>query len=241
MVLPAHNCPAHGCPKWQACDTLRNGRYMTAICEPAASVHRQRFCDEVDNPVSWSTLREGISAVDSVSGTHSEEWIFELGGLRGFPRRLRGFLPRRASTAENQFRVHVGDGGYCDNPSVVSAMEWLLAAGSAIKSHPIYVVLMDSTPGYPPAGQNWTWQRQLVAPLEALQSVRTSSQQARAQFELQLATDFLVSKGFNVKPIRFRYPSDLLTPLSWHFDAGTAEKHWAGVVETWCGAGRAAR
>lgn len=120
-------------------------------------------------------------------------------------------------------RVHVGDGGYCDNPSVVSAMEWLLASGSAIKSHPIYVVLMDSTPGYPPAGQNWTWQRQLVAPLEALQSVRTIAQQARAQFELQPATDFLVSKGFNVKPIRFRYPSDLLTPPSWHFDAGTAE------------------
>ncbi|MGA9720290.1 MAG: hypothetical protein WBQ79_18575 [Acidobacteriaceae bacterium] len=122
----------------------------------------------------------------------------------------------RASTGENRFRVHVGDGGYYDNSGVVSAMEWLLAAGDAVKAHPLYVVLVDSTPGYPPAGENWTWQRQLVAPLETLQSVRTSSQQARSQFELQLATDFLVSKGFNVKPIRFRYPSDLLTPLSWH-------------------------
>ncbi len=65
-------------------------------------------------------------------------------------------------------------------------------------------------------GQVWTWQRQLVAPLETLQSVRTSSQQARAQFELQLATDYLASKGFHVTPVRFRYPSDLLTPLSWH-------------------------
>jgi hypothetical protein len=122
----------------------------------------------------------------------------------------------RPSMGEKRFRVHVGDGGYYDNSGVVSATEWLLAAGDAIKVHPVYIVLVDSTPGWPPAGQVWTWQRQLVAPLETLQSVRTSSQQARAQFELQLATDYLVSKGFHVTPVRFRYPSDLLTPLSWH-------------------------
>jgi hypothetical protein len=122
----------------------------------------------------------------------------------------------RPSRGEKRFRVHVGDGGYYDNSGVVSAMEWLLAAGNAIKTHPVYIMLVDSTPGWPQAGENWTWQRQLVAPLETLQSVRTSSQQARAQFELQVATDFLVSKGFHVTPVRFRYPSDLLTPLSWH-------------------------
>ena len=59
-------------------------------------------------------------------------------------------------------------------------------------------------------------QRQLTAPLETLQSVRTSSQQARAQFELQLATDFLISNGLNIKLVRFRCPLDSLTPLSWH-------------------------
>ncbi len=122
----------------------------------------------------------------------------------------------RSSTGEPRFRVHVGDGGYYDNSGVVSAMEWLIAAGDSIKTHPVYIVLVDSTPGWPASGANWTWQRQLTAPLETLQSVRTSSQQARAQFELQLATDVLVSKGFHVKPVRFRYPSDSLTPLSWH-------------------------
>jgi hypothetical protein len=122
----------------------------------------------------------------------------------------------RSSTGEPRFRVHVGDGGYYDNSGVVSAMEWLLAAGDSIKTHPVYIVLVDSTPGWPASGEGWTWQRQLTAPLETLQSVRTSSQQARAQFELQLATDFLVSKGFHITPVRFRYPSDSLTPLSWH-------------------------
>ena len=122
----------------------------------------------------------------------------------------------RSSAGEPRFRVHVGDGGYYDNSGVVSAMEWLIAAGDSIRTHPVYIVLVDSTPGWPASGEGWTWQRQLTAPLETLQSVRTSSQQARAQFELQLATDFLVSKGFNVKPVRFRYPSDSLTPLSWH-------------------------
>ncbi len=122
----------------------------------------------------------------------------------------------RSSTGEPQFRVHVGDGGYYDNSGVVSAMEWLIAAEDSLKTHPVYIVLVDSTPGWPASGESWTWQRQLVAPLETLQAVRTSSQQARAQFELQLATDFLISKGVNIQPVRFRYPSDSLTPLSWH-------------------------
>jgi hypothetical protein len=122
----------------------------------------------------------------------------------------------RASRGAPQFRVHVGDGGYYDNSGVVSAMEWLIAAQDSLKTHPVYIVLVDSTPGWPASGESWTWQRQLTAPLETLQSVRTSSQQARAQFELQLATDFLISKGVNIKLVRFRYPSDSLTPLSWH-------------------------
>jgi hypothetical protein len=122
----------------------------------------------------------------------------------------------RSSTGGPPFRVHVGDGGYYDNSGVVSAMEWLIAAQDSLKTHPVYIVLVDSTPGWPASGENWTWQRQLTAPLETLQSVRTSSQQARAQFELQLATDFLISKGVNIKLVRFRYPSDSLTPLSWH-------------------------
>jgi hypothetical protein len=121
----------------------------------------------------------------------------------------------RSSTGGPQFRVHVGDGGYYDNSGVVSAMEWLIAAQDSLKAHPVYIVLVDSTPGWPASGESWTWQRQLVAPLETLQSVRTSSQQARAQFELQLATDFLKSK-LNISLVRFRYPSDSLTPLSWH-------------------------
>lgn len=122
----------------------------------------------------------------------------------------------RASAGEERVRLHVGDGGYYDNSGVVSAMEWLMNAGDALKGHPVYVVLVDSTPGWPSGGEGWTWQRQLSAPMETLQSVRTSSQQARAQFELQLATDYLTSKHFQVQQVRFRYPSDLLTPLSWH-------------------------
>jgi hypothetical protein len=111
----------------------------------------------------------------------------------------------------------------------VSAMEWLIAAQDSLKTHPVYIVLVDSTPGWPASGESWTWQRQLTAPLETLQSVRTSSQQARAQFELQLATDFLISKGLNIKLVRFRYPSDSLTPLSWHLTPHQQKK----IGEAW--------
>lgn len=135
----------------------------------------------------------------------------------------------RASAGEEQVRVHVGDGGYYDNSGVVSALEWLLAAGDALKGHPVYVVLVDSTPGWAAGGQSWTWQRQLVAPLGTLQSVRTSSQQARAQLELQLATDDLMGRGLQVKQVRLRYPSDQLTPLSWHL---TPEQH-TSIDKAW--------
>jgi hypothetical protein len=92
----------------------------------------------------------------------------------------------------------------------------MMVSRDGLRRHSNAIVLVASTPGWPASGDSWTWQRQLTAPLETLQSVRTSSQQARAQFELQLTTDALVAKGFNVKPVRFRYPSDSLTPLSWH-------------------------
>lgn len=135
----------------------------------------------------------------------------------------------RASAGDERVRMHVGDGGYYDNSGVVSALEWLMAAGDALKGHPVYVVLVDSTPGWPAAGESWTWQRQMVAPMGTLQSVRTSSQQARAQFEMQLATDDLASRGMQVKQVRFRYPSDLLTPLSWHLTPEQQEN----IDEAW--------
>ena len=58
----------------------------------------------------------------------------------------------RSSMGEPQFRVHVGDGGYYDNSGVVSAMEWLIAAEDSLKTHPVYIVLVDSTPGWPASG-----------------------------------------------------------------------------------------
>ena len=77
-------------------------------------------------------------------------------------------------------------------------------------------MVIDSTPDGPKEGETWTWQRQIVAPVQTLLSVRTSSQQQRAKDELDLAVANLKAQGFKIDVINFDYPSDPLAPLSWH-------------------------
>jgi hypothetical protein len=122
----------------------------------------------------------------------------------------------RSSAGDAQYRVHVGDGGYYDNSGVLSAVEWLVSAQGSIKEHPVYLVMIDATPAFPPQGASWTWQRQLFAPAGSLLSVRTSSQFMRGQLELKLAADLLTKSGLEITPIYLRYPPETSSPLSWH-------------------------
>jgi hypothetical protein len=122
----------------------------------------------------------------------------------------------RASDGENKFRVHVADGGYYDNSGILTASQWLLEAADAISQHPVLFIVIDSTPGSPAESKTWSWQRQAVGPVEALLSVRDSSQQSRAAFELDLVLKHLREAHLRINEARFLYPADQLTPLSWH-------------------------
>lgn len=122
----------------------------------------------------------------------------------------------RASAERVGSRPHVADGGYYDNSGVLSASEWLLEAQSAVGTRPVKFILIDATASSPSQGQNWSWQRQIVAPVQALLAVRAGSQELRSQYELELVRDDLLKKGFNLQTFQFSYPSDPLTPLSWH-------------------------
>ena len=122
------------------------------------------------------------------------------------------------------FRMHLGDGGYYDNSGIMSATQWLVAAVETIKDHPVLLVLIDSTPGVPDNGQRWSWQRQLFAPVGTLLQVRTSSQQTRAAYELELARRVLCAANLHVEVARMYYPADALTPMSWHLTPDQIEE-----------------
>jgi hypothetical protein len=111
---------------------------------------------------------------------------------------------------------HFADGGYYDNSGVLSAGEWLLAIQDQIKDRKVVLILIDATSADRLRLRPWSWQRQFVAPIGTLLSVRTSSQHSRAAFELSLMSDLLKSKGVTVMSYPLSYPPDRLAPLSWH-------------------------
>jgi hypothetical protein len=112
---------------------------------------------------------------------------------------------------------HVGDGGYYDNSGLLSAVEWLRDAGAALKGKRILLILIDAKPGQEKVGSSWSWQRQLVGPIETLLHVRTSSQQVRDSIELEMVHDYLASNPrVDVTPIPFLFATRSPAPLSWH-------------------------
>ncbi len=84
-------------------------------------------------------------------------------------------------------RLHIADGGLFDNTGVVSAAHWIydLSQDPSVPHRPI-VLLMITSPYQQRPGVSWSWQRQLVGPIETLLHVRTGSQHVRRNLEAQL-------------------------------------------------------
>ncbi|HTF23442.1 MAG TPA: hypothetical protein VK937_05925 [Candidatus Limnocylindria bacterium] len=124
----------------------------------------------------------------------------------------------RPSAGSVTTAYHVGDGGYYDNSGLLSAVEWLRDAGSALQGKTVFLILIDAKPGPERAGSSWSWQKQLVGPLETLLHVRASSQQLRDSIERDMAQDYLASQKDPVKvtTIPFLFATKSPAPLSWH-------------------------
>jgi hypothetical protein len=121
----------------------------------------------------------------------------------------------RASVDSKGF--HIGDGGYYDNSGLLSAVEWLEQASDALGKWKVLLILIDAKPGDEKGGGVWSWQKQLVGPVETLLNVRTSSQQLRDSIELRMAEEYLTSNGVpQVKAVKFLFGSNSPVPLSWH-------------------------
>lgn len=126
--------------------------------------------------------------------------------------------PSRISEAK---RFHLVDGGYYDNYGIVSALDFLergLHGLSAEERRGKTVVILriegHEDPGKeanPGTGLCF----QLAAPLQTMFGMRSSSQRARNELELELATERWRAQGVAIETVALRYPHPG-APLSWH-------------------------
>jgi hypothetical protein len=118
----------------------------------------------------------------------------------------------RASAGPVRKAYHVGDGGYYDNSGLLSAVEWLSEARENLQGYEVLLILIDARPGQGKDGSVWSWQKQLVGPIQTLVNVRSSSQQVRESVELTMALEYLKSAAPDGRQKILRMPRD--TPQS---------------------------
>ena len=135
----------------------------------------------------------------------------------------------RASKGLMKYGYHVGDGGYYDNSGLLSVVEWLSQTGKALQNYEVLLILIDAKPGPEKYGSKWSWQKQLVGPVETILHVRSSSQQVRESIELKMARKYLATADPNADPKEapvsvipepFLFWSESEPPLSWHLTKG---------------------
>jgi len=136
-------------------------------------------------------------------------------------------MARATGGNDETSRVHVADGGYYDNSGILSALSWLIDAKSELQGRKVVLITIDSSSGAPEPGKSWSWQKQMVAPIEAMLNLRTSTQQYRGTFESTLVQETLTNNGITVIPAPFTYTGDM--PLSWHLNS-TQKKN---VEQAW--------
>jgi hypothetical protein len=179
-----------------------------------------------------------ISSTDTSSkGTQRFFSLFPTGNLDvTTAARLSATFPyasplARPSAGSARKAYHVGDGGYYDNSGLLSAVEWLRDAGSALQGKTILLILIDAKPGLEKEGSSWSWQKQLVGPIETLLHVRTSSQQLRDSIERDMAHDYLAAQKepVYVTTVSFLFASKEPPPLSWHL----TKDQIAQIADSW--------
>jgi Patatin-like phospholipase len=113
----------------------------------------------------------------------------------------------KASGGPADNRFHAGDGGYYDNSGVLSAVAWLREAKPEVlkAKYRVLFILIDSEPGSEPEGKTWSWQRQIIAPVETLENVRTSSQEFRDKVEFETSVESLTEEGLKVSAAKFLF------------------------------------
>jgi hypothetical protein len=195
-------------------DDVRNGSRPAVIFNATSSETGDRFLISSTDP----------SIDTSSAGTERFFTLFPTGNMNvTTAARLSATFPyvsplARPSAGPVATAYHVGDGGYYDNTGLLSAVEWLRDAGSALQGKTVLLILIDAKPTPERGGSSWSWQQQLVGPIETLLQVRTSSQQLRDSIERDMAHDYLASQRppVDVTTVSFLFATESPAPLSWH-------------------------
>jgi hypothetical protein len=204
-------------------DDTRHGRRPAVIFNATSSETGDRFL---------------VSSTDTSSeGTQRFFALFPNGDIDvTTAARLSATFPyasplARPSAGPVSKAYHVGDGGYYDNSGLLSAVEWLREAGSALPGKPVLLILIDAKASPEKQGSSWSWQKQLVGPIETLLHVRTSSQQLRDSIERDMAHDYLASQKnpVYVTTKSFLFASEEPPPLSWHLTQDQIKQ----VADSW--------
>lgn len=114
---------------------------------------------------------------------------------------------------------HIADGGYFDNQGVMAAVEWVQAVlktpGLRERIGKILILQIMAFPEHPqtPQVNNGNgWLSALIGPVQGIVNVRTSTQVARSELELQLLKDAYPGK---IETVTLS-PPEGDPPLSWH-------------------------
>ncbi len=118
----------------------------------------------------------------------------------------------RPSNSTGSNMVHLADGGYWDNHGVVSVLEWLRAAAPVLRGRNILLIQIPPSriAGSPSGDRAWVWQQ--IAPLVALESVRTNAQAARNTLEID---QFMEKHGSSITRVELPYGRPEVS-LGWH-------------------------
>jgi hypothetical protein len=119
---------------------------------------------------------------------------------------------------------HFADGGYVDNEGMITIIEFLmhLFNPNYLRDRPFDRVLLVRLMPFPSslvasASLDRGWFYATLGPIDAIQNVRTASQQERNELAVRLLTEAAASRGVEVRSVELRYdvPGSAEPPLSW--------------------------
>lgn len=125
---------------------------------------------------------------------------------------------------------HLADGGYVDNSGLMTATDWIHSAIELLRERrgkdrtPILIIQIQAFPGRARAEpmERAGWIRLAASPMTTMMKVRTASQAARTEREVDLLVELARRYGIPMTKVVVPLRTDLRAPLSWHLS--TAER-----------------
>jgi hypothetical protein len=140
--------------------------------------------------------------------------------------RLSASFPYVSPIARNdgdfKFNYHVADGGYFDNSGMFTAVEWLDKYlddfSTKLNIKRVLLLQINASPEAtlpPKIKGDKGWFMEWIGPLQAVYSVRDSTQASRNSKEVELLAKRAERKGITIKPFVISFPEGYKQPLSW--------------------------